>query len=262
MTLDLSTDPRTAPFDLGPRDGVPCLLVHGFTGTPFEMRPLGEALGRQGFRALGVRLAGHGQTEVALGATTYEDWLASAQAGLAQLDPGRPAHVLGLSIGALLALRLAADQPARVASLCLLAPAAQFAPELRAFFGLFRFGLVSRLRPRWPKGGVGLVDRERAATVPCLDHVPTRLAQQVLRTQAAGWAAVPSVRQPSLVAYGVQDRTVTEAGVHALAKALRPPPQRLVRLGHSGHLLPLDGESERLCAEVTGFLSGLRALRG
>src|SRR2546427_411191 len=41
-----------------------CLLVHGFTGTPEEMRPLGEALAARGFPVYAVRLAGHG-TDVA-----------------------------------------------------------------------------------------------------------------------------------------------------------------------------------------------------
>src|SRR5436309_331310 len=41
-----------------------CLLVHGFTGTPEEMRPLGEALAARGFPVHAVRLAGHG-TDVA-----------------------------------------------------------------------------------------------------------------------------------------------------------------------------------------------------
>src|SRR5439155_483073 len=35
-----------------------CLLVHGFTGTPEEMRPLGEALAARGFPVHAVRLAG------------------------------------------------------------------------------------------------------------------------------------------------------------------------------------------------------------
>ena len=48
------------------------LLVHGLTGTPYEMRYLGERLAAQGIRVRGVRLAGH--------ATAPED--------LGKADPG------------------------------------------------------------------------------------------------------------------------------------------------------------------------------
>ena len=45
----------TAPFELGIGPGA-CLLVHGFTGTPWDVRPLGEALARGGFRVYAEHL--------------------------------------------------------------------------------------------------------------------------------------------------------------------------------------------------------------
>jgi carboxylesterase len=50
--------PRGEPFFYkGGTTG--CLLVHGFTGTPDEMRPLGKHLSDNGFTALGIRLFAH-----------------------------------------------------------------------------------------------------------------------------------------------------------------------------------------------------------
>jgi hypothetical protein len=46
-----------APFDLGDgRDAALCL--HGLTGTPYEIRPIGEALAAAGVRAIGPLLPG------------------------------------------------------------------------------------------------------------------------------------------------------------------------------------------------------------
>ena len=50
--------PTAEPFFF-PGGPTGCLLVHGFTGTPKEMRWLGEHLVSQGYAALGVRLAAH-----------------------------------------------------------------------------------------------------------------------------------------------------------------------------------------------------------
>src|SRR5436853_6116137 len=54
-----------APFALG--DGPDaCLLLHGLTGAPSEVRPIGEALAKAGMRAVGPLLPGHGTTPRAL----------------------------------------------------------------------------------------------------------------------------------------------------------------------------------------------------
>ena len=53
------------PYDLEPRGattGDAVLCIHGLTGTPYEVRPLAEALADRGLRARGPLLAGHGGT--------------------------------------------------------------------------------------------------------------------------------------------------------------------------------------------------------
>src|SRR5690348_12090608 len=106
---------RQADFFLeGDRRGV--LLIHGLTGTPMEMRLLGKGLNNAGFTVHGMQLAGHcGDTDDLL-ATGWRDWYASveqaADALLAKVDQ---LFVGGLSMGALLALKLAADRPGQVA---------------------------------------------------------------------------------------------------------------------------------------------------
>jgi carboxylesterase len=48
--------PSAEPFYF-PGGKTGCLLVHGFTGSPKEMRWMGEYLAGQGYTVLGVRLA-------------------------------------------------------------------------------------------------------------------------------------------------------------------------------------------------------------
>ena len=52
------------PFDLVGDDDVGAVCVHGFTGTPYEMRYLGEQLARAGITVQAPRLPGHGTTIV------------------------------------------------------------------------------------------------------------------------------------------------------------------------------------------------------
>jgi len=62
-----------------------CLLVHGFSGSPPEMRPMGVYLAEKGLTVIGVRLAGHGTTPEDMARTGWRDWVASAEEGLRAL---------------------------------------------------------------------------------------------------------------------------------------------------------------------------------
>jgi len=259
-TRDLSTDPRTLPFELG--SGRPVLLLHGFTGTPFEIRPLGEALARRGYHAVGPRVAGHGLSPEALGQTNAADWFASARSALDRVAAKEPAHVIGLSMGAMLSLLLARERPDQLASLTLLAPAAQFSSHIQLFFNAFRYLPLARRIPFMRKRGVGMVDQEVASTAPYMDRVPTHLAVEVLRLMAEAREAASEVRTRTLVMYGGQDHTVSEAGVLRLIGKMHPPPMRVVKLARSGHILPLDVERERVAAEVGDFIAHCDELRG
>src|SRR4051812_46399957 len=106
----------------GDTRGVLCL--HGLTGTPFEVRPLAEALGAAGYSVEVPLLSGHGATLRDLAGTQWSDWLASAERGMDDLQRrtgGRPICVVGFSMGGLLALRLARLFPDRIAAQTIIA---------------------------------------------------------------------------------------------------------------------------------------------
>ena len=93
-------------------DAAAALCLHGLTGTPYEVRPLAEALSRSGIRAVGPALPGHNQTPAQLARTSHGDWLDAAREHLHSL---RARHdrvfVVGVSLGGLLGLALAAEEP-------------------------------------------------------------------------------------------------------------------------------------------------------
>ena len=106
------------PFMIGPEDAeIACLLVHGFSGTPTEMRGLGEALAEQGIRVYGVLIAGHSGEPEELIVSGRKTWLASVEEGLTQLSDCKTIFVAGLSMGGVLALNLAIRHPDRLAGI-------------------------------------------------------------------------------------------------------------------------------------------------
>ena len=100
------------------------LLVHGFTGAPPEMRPLGDYLAARGHTVSGVLLAGHGTTPHDLAVCRWQDWYASVETAFEELRVScESVFVAGLSLGGLLTAHLGAQRDGRVAGLILMAPA-------------------------------------------------------------------------------------------------------------------------------------------
>src|SRR5207248_6534196 len=97
----------------------PCVLLHGFTAAPSEMRPLAEALARAGYPVRVPRLPGHGTSVEELALTPPGAWLEAAEAALLAAPPG--ALLAGQSMEGLLALLLAARHPSRVGGVATLA---------------------------------------------------------------------------------------------------------------------------------------------
>jgi carboxylesterase len=91
------------------------LLIHGLTGTPNEMRLVGKGLHKAGFTVYGMQLAGHCGDEKDLLATSWQDWYRSVEVAAEKLRESVDyLFVAGLSMGAVLALKLAAEQPKHV----------------------------------------------------------------------------------------------------------------------------------------------------
>jgi len=99
------------PFDLVGDDEVGVVLVHGFTGTPYEVRYLGVELARDGFTVRAPLLPGHGTSIDDLDRTRWEDWAEAVERAVDALRVrcGRVA-VVGQSLGGLLALHVGSQR--------------------------------------------------------------------------------------------------------------------------------------------------------
>jgi len=247
-----------APFDLPgrPGGGDAALLLHGLTGSPFELRPVAERLAQAGVRCLAPLLPGH-ESPDALARTSWHDWAAGARDALATLGEARRTIVVGSSMGALLACDLAAESPEKVDGIALLAPALELQPLGNLAGWLARHTPVPRLLPHIPKrGGSDVGDPGMRAQNPCMDVVPFRAVGELQKLQHHVGSILPWVRCPALVVAGELDGTVTVAGARRLAGLLAGG-ARLVVLHRSQHLVGIDVERDRCADEVASFLDSL-----
>ncbi len=183
----------------GDQRGVLCL--HGFTGTPFEIRPLAEALGRAGCTVEAPMTAGHGGTLADLAGTRWTDWLASAEAAMERVSAhvgGGPIAICGFSMGGLLALRLARLHPERVSALVLMG-----VPVRLRRFQVFGIRTFSRLPLDFRKlpgvcvpklAGSDVSDDEMRWANPGLKAFPLAALGELLDLMAVVRDDLPAVR--------------------------------------------------------------------
>ncbi len=105
----------------GGPDGV--LLVHGYTATVAEVRPLAHFLHERGYTVAGPMLPGHGTRPEDANRYSWRDWVRTVEEAYREIA-GRCQRVVvgGESTGAVLTLHLAAERP-EVAAVLSYAPA-------------------------------------------------------------------------------------------------------------------------------------------
>ncbi len=228
--LDVFGGPEHAPFLLS--GGEPAaLLVHGFGGTPAEMRGLAEALNRAGWTAQGILLPGFGADMPSLFRRRHEEWTAAVVAAAAELKRAghRPLMVVGYSMGA--AASLAAAGEVRPDAMSLLAPfwwqekpgwrlaeffvrpflPLGFRPLRKANFGnpQLRLG-IAKFMP-----GINLDDPATQEAMRDF-RLPLGMIDQVRGLSRVAFAQVGEVKAPTLVVQGTRDDVVRPAATRKL----------------------------------------------
>lgn len=245
-----------APFELGggPR-GV--LLLHGFSGTPFELRFLGERLADHGLRVSAPLLPGHGTRPEDMQATGPADWLAAAERALADLraDCERVA-VVGLSLGALLAIELAAGRPGDVAAVGLVSTPYWLGGRMAALLALYCFTPAVLLWPLFPKPRDHREVRDPAwkGKNPSYPVLPMWAARRLRRHIRRVRRLAPAVGCPALVVHGAWDDMALPAGARRLADRLGSRTVWQRELPDSAHLVSLDRDRPAFEACVLDFL--------
>jgi carboxylesterase len=234
------------------------LALHGFTGTPQEVALVVEVARELGLGVEAPLLPGHGKRVSELAALRFSDWLAAADQHYRRLAAQGPVVVAGLSMGALLALKLAAAHPQTTAGVIAMANAVW----LKSPWPAWGLKLVDWLRLpdfRMPKSGADLGDREQRALHLTYNSQPIRASISLLR---AGESFVPElhrVKAPALLLHGVLDSVTPVSNAWRVAVRLGSLQKRVVLLPRSRHILTRDVERDLVRAELTAFLRGLAA---
>jgi carboxylesterase len=232
------------------------LLLHGLTGSTFEMHPVALALADAGYRCLVPRMAGHEGSPGDLAGVPWTEWVAKGWRDLRRLEGARRTFVAGCSMGALVACALAHDHPERVDGLALLAPALELAWPGRLAALLAGLGPLGRVVVPKTAGSDVRDDAMRGAN-PTLPGVPLAAVAELRAFAAQVDRMLPGIAAPALVFAGGRDQTVTVGGARRVARRIGSGPAEVVVLPESGHLVAIDVDRDRVAEGVVRFLDEL-----
>jgi carboxylesterase len=257
--LDDPRRPSRTPYVLGPAEGRPALLLHGLTGSPWDLRPLAEALAAHGYRAKVPRLHGHEDLE-SLAASTWRDWYRSASTSLAQLSSA-PVLLIGFSMGALLALRLASHHAGALAGLVVMGVPIQH-PRWQ-LLGSQAVASLQRHSP-WLATRIGYHPKPRsdvrsqliAGRRAAFPAVPYTSVAELGHLQDEVRGLLRRVSPPTLLLHGAYDHVAPVEGSAQVSQALGASYVRRVVLANSCHHIVRDLDRQQVRDEVLGFALG------
>jgi len=223
------------------------LLLHGFTGSPSELRPLGEFLSKTGRTVYAPLLPGHGKSPEDLAQTTWQDWWRGVVDSYQKLmvEGAKTLVVIGLSMGGVLALRLAMHFP--------LQGVVTMAAPTHVRDKRIRYAkLISYFYPYQPR-------KEKKAPyienelVP-LEKTPVKAAYELYKLINEVRRRLDEVMVPTLILQGKMDETIFPESAQYIYNHLDTEDKKLIWYPKAGHILPLEQEREKIFQDSLEFI--------
>lgn len=253
--------PTTEPFFFPGKPGQPgCLLIHGFTGSPKEMRWMGEYLSGRGYPCLGVRLTGHATRPEDMIRSCYMDWIASVEDGYHLLSGVTDRiYLVGLSMGGVLSLLtstrlnvvgvIAMSTPYRI-------PYNFPAWAMKLLSGVLRYQPKEKTEP-----GASWFDKEAYAQNISYPQNPVRSGAELQLLLEEMRATLPSVDVPVLLIHSKNDTYVLPENMEHIYSNLGTSDKTKLFVTEAGHVVTRDAAKGQVFEASQEFIQRIESAK-
>jgi carboxylesterase len=248
--------PTTEPFFFpGGRTGI--LLIHGFTGTPKEMRWMGEYLNQQGFTCLGIRLNGHATDPEDMRRSHWTDWTASVEDGYRLLsDSVDRIYLAGLSMGGVLSLLMSTRLD--VAGVVAMSTPHTL-PRDPKNYPIWYIKLYGRFFKYAPKSGevpgASWFDKDAFVGHISYQQNPVSSIAELKSLLYEMQAALPEIRKPVQLIHSKDDTYVSPENMEKIyAGLLNASDKTKLYVAGSGHVVTRDAARNQVFAAALEFI--------
>ena len=238
----MQIDGQAVGYELAGDDGPPVLLLHGTTMSYTAFDSMRAAMPADAsYRYVMMNLPGSGESALPGEPLTAENIARQAHQLMGELGHERY-HVVGFSIGALVAATIAASQPHAVRSVAMLAGWIAADARMKATFELWRRLIATDpelfTRYAFVDGFTAVAHEfmapmlEVAIAVSATNLAPGSAAHIELDVAIDISELVVHITAPTLVIGGAEDRWVDVAHSHALGRAIAGSRVEVLAAGH------------------------------
>jgi len=246
-TITAGESPHINFVRTGPRGGAPLVFLHP---VGLDLTWWGEQFSSFGrdFDVVAVDMPNHGLSGNLTEAPTFDGLAERLAVVIDRLGAG-PAHLVGVSVGGMIAQKLALKRPDLVRSLCLVATLCTFPDGVRE-------GLRERARVARADGMAKIAELSNQRWFPSdfrtrrpdmMDRTAKSLLQQDRDFHASMWemistldleANLPTITCPTLVVAGSEDINAPAAAAELIARLI--PAASLITMEKVGHFPPFE----------------------
>jgi carboxylesterase len=242
--------PDAAPVLL-PGGPTAVLVLHGFSGQPYSVKPWARHLAEAGGLTVSVpRLPGHGTTWQEMNLTRWPDWYGEAErAFLALRADHEQVFVMGLSMGGTLALRLAQQHADQVAGVVVVNPSVFTTRPDKYLVPVLR-----HVMPGYP--GITNDIKRPGGDEYGYPKLPLHAVDSLFGLWEQTRDGMAEVTAPLMVFTSVEDHVVEPANSTWIMDNVSSAERHQILLANSYHVATLDNDAERIFAGSLGFVAG------
>ncbi|UOQ84270.1 alpha/beta hydrolase [Gracilibacillus salinarum] len=233
-----------------------CLILHGFTGGPYEVEPLAVHIAEQtGWEVVTPSLPGHGLgqgRDLDLMHVTYQEWIEEAENAYVQLrESHQEIFLIGFSMGGMIAAYLAAKYACE--KLVLLSTSRKYinVSQMGLDFVQFAQKAIRKTLKQDP-----LYNHYRSKS----GSVPLKAISEFLKCMKFTKPYLKKINCPVFIAQGIQDGMVPYKAVQYLDKEI-PSESEIMYFCDSKHLICLGEDKKIVIDTVCQFLKNEQKTR-
>ena len=225
-----------------------CVLIHGLSSSPSEMRILGKFLNEKGYSVTAPLLPGHGTKPEDMMKHSWQDWYQEVESAFTYLTKQRctKIYLIGLSMGSLIALYGAA-QKLPISGVVAMAPPIHLEPKIIYAAPIAKYFKKSVKKEDIVKPVDGI---QRIAYSEHVIHGVHELLK--LRKRVKG--SLADIKKPVLIVHSKDDKLCLPSSTQYVHDRLGSSLKVLKWLARSGHIITMGPEREEMFVQMDHFI--------
>ena len=245
------------------------LLLHGMTGSPFEMKQYGKNLHKAGFDVYCSCLPGHGKDIKNIKKTKWQDWFNFAEEEYKTMKKNySEVYLGGICMGAVLALAIAEKHKDVSGIIAISTTLFLDGWTIPWYSFLFPMGLHTILRfyysfPEQDPYGIKneIVRRKISALLKentvALNYIPMTCVYELLEMSKQVRKSIKNINHPILIMHSNRDDLTSLKSADFVYKNVSSTVKDYIILKNSYHLIVMDNDKDLAVQKSVEFLNSI-----